>query len=88
MGAQAAHARIITRLECSVRLDVRPDDERLHQIAGLAIGAGLIKTREDHDDRLAIDGGRAIVNNQAVGVRHGECSVQMNAARRRPRVAP
>jgi hypothetical protein len=71
MRAKPAHAGIIARLECSVRLDVGSNDERLHQIAGFAIGAGLIKPCQDHDDRLAIDNGRAVINDQAVGVWHG-----------------
>jgi hypothetical protein len=43
----------------------------LNEVTGFAVGAGLIKPREDHDDGLAIDGARAIVDDQAVSVWHG-----------------
>jgi hypothetical protein len=63
MRAKPAHAGIIARLECRVRFDVGSNNERLNKIAGLAIGAGLIKPCQDHDDGLAIDDAGAVVHD-------------------------
>jgi hypothetical protein len=87
MGAQSAYAGVIPCLECSVRFDVGANDERLNEVTGFAIGAGLVKPRENDDDGLAIDGGWTIVNNQAVGV-HVVDSNQIPSATSVPSASP